>query len=119
MADKNSGAPHDHTHSSSNTNNTKEIDARLRRRYLDRLALRVKKMRKQLLNRDWDALRVECAHLGGTGKSFGLHNIAEFAESATREIPPAPVSKLLSLPEARNAVEHLIMTIEIVISDKG
>jgi hypothetical protein len=96
-----------------------EIDARLKRRYLDRLALRVKKMRKQLLDRDWDALRAECAHLGGTGKSFGLVAIAERAENAAREIPSAPVSKLLSLPQARNAVEHLILTIEIALSDNN
>jgi hypothetical protein len=100
-------------------NDPNEIEARLRRRYLDRLALRVRKMRRQLLDRNWDALRVECEHLEGTGKVFGLNTIAEFAENAKREIPSGHVSSLLTLPSARNAVEHLIMTIEIVLSDKG
>jgi hypothetical protein len=101
------------------TGEANEINERLRRRYLDRLAQRVRKIRKQLIERDWSGLRVECVHLKETGASFGFPRIAELAAEATREIPAGHVSRLRSIPEARNAVTLLVSTIDAALSDNG
>jgi hypothetical protein len=95
-----------------------EIEDRLRRRYLDRLTIRVRKMRKHLIDREWNVLRTECAHLKESGQSFRLLQIANLAGSAVEAIPTGAVSKHKALPEARHAVETLISAIDVVLSEK-
>ena len=59
-----------------------EINERLRRRYLDRLGERVKKLRKLLVERNWEDLRVECGQLASSGDTFGFSTLTFLAISA-------------------------------------
>src|SRR5690349_8635670 len=64
----------------------KEIEDRLRRRYLDRLSQRVKRLRKLLVERNWEELRAECGHLAASGDSFGFSNLTDLAIAAQESI---------------------------------
>lgn len=89
-----------------------EIHDRVQRGYIERLQLRVKKMRKLLVERSWNELRLECAHLKNTAAGFGLPDIAEMAGAIESTIPASGVGPATTLPETRKAAEILFITID-------
>jgi HPt (histidine-containing phosphotransfer) domain-containing protein len=94
-----------------------EIQARVRRRYIDRLSQRVKRMRRMLLERNWSELRNETRQLREGGESFGFAQLTELASTAERAIPENGVSKLRPFPQARQAIENLMIAIDLVLAE--
>jgi len=94
-----------------------EIQARVRRRYIDRLSQRVKRMRRMLLERNWSELRNETRQLREGGESFGFAHLTELASTAERAIPENGVSKLRPFPQARQAIENLMIAIDLVLAE--
>jgi len=90
----------------------KEIEARLRRRYLDRLGHRVKKLRKLLIERNWEDLRSECGQLANSGETFGFQNITSLALVAQESIPAGRVSRAATPAHAKESTEALIGAID-------
>ena len=95
----------------------KEIDDRLRRRYLDRLSQRVKKLRKLLVERTWEDLRAECAQLAMSGENFGFRNITELAVAVQNSIPAGRVSRAATPLRAKETTELLIGAIDAILMD--
>lgn len=96
-----------------------EIQERLRRRFLDRLAERVKGLRKSAVDRDWATLREECRHVASGGETHGFARLRELADRAAAEIPPDDVPKSRNLPQARVAAEELIRHIDSLLATRG
>ena len=92
----------------------KEIQDRLKKQYLERLSQRMKKLRKELVDRNWPTLKSECRQLKSS-ESFGLAEICELAIRAEAAIPDGPVSRAKALPEAREAVDALISGIDNIL----
>jgi hypothetical protein len=94
-----------------------EIQARVRRRYVDRLSQRVRRMRKMLLERNWSELRNEARQIREGGEGFGFPHLTELAAAAERSIPETGASRLRPIPEARQAVESLLIAIDLILAE--
>lgn len=95
----------------------KEIDERLRRRYLDRLSQRVKKLRKLLIERNWEELRVECGQLATSGETFGFPKLTHLALAAQSAIPLGKVSRAATPLRAKETSESLIAAVDAILMD--
>jgi hypothetical protein len=93
----------------------KEIDDRLKRRYLDRLAQRVKKLRKLLVERNWEELRSECGQLASSGETFGFEKITLFAIAAQSSIPVGKIPRAATPIRAKENTETLITAIDSIL----
>lgn len=95
-----------------------DIEMRMRKRYLERLASRVKKIRLLLLERDWEELRAECRQIAQSSEGFGVRALREIALHGEEAIPPGRVSRASALPDARAAVERLLTAIDVILTDE-
>lgn len=93
----------------------KEIDERLRRRYMDRLEQKVKKLRKLLVERNWEDLRSECGHLASSGETFGFPGLTQLAVSVQRSIPQGKIPRAATPGLARESAEALISAVDEVL----
>ncbi len=84
----------------------------MRRRYMERLAVKLRGFRKQLAERQWETLREECEQLLPTAKAHNLDALSQLAQEVLDAIPPGKISKVAYLPHARDAVAHLIAAID-------
>lgn len=96
-----------------------EIQNRLRKRFLDRLATRLARLRKELVSRNWPALRTECRQIKGGGEAFGYPELTELADAAERSLPEREVPHAMVLPEAREVVEKLIARIDALLIESS
>jgi hypothetical protein len=101
------------------TETQQEIQERRRRRYLERLALRVRRLRKQLAERSWEELRSECQQLRTGGEEFGFHVLCALATAAMEEIPPGKIFRAVPLPRARQAVDALVSAIDDILTENA
>ncbi len=92
-----------------------EIDDRLKRRYLDRLGLRVKKLRKLLVERNWEELRLECSQVAVGGETFGFAELKSLAAEAQKAIPAGRVLRAQTPLFAKENTEALIARIDSVL----
>lgn len=100
----------------SSFNEPLEIQDRLRKRYLDRLADRIKRMRKELVQRNWQVLRTECRQLKGSGDTFGFHELTVLASRAEQAIPESGASKAVVIPAAKQALDSLIAEMDAILT---
>ncbi len=96
-------------------NSNHEIDERLRRRYLDRLNKRMKKLRKLIVERNWEELRIECGQLANSGETFGFENLTSLAISTQDAIPLGKVSRAATPTHAKEMAESLITAIDAIL----
>lgn len=96
-----------------------EIEDRLRRRYLDRLNLRLREIRKLLVSRNWEELRSECEQLASSGETFGFKELTQLAIQAQRSIPPGRVSRAMAPSSAKKNLEQLIAAIDNVLLENS
>ncbi len=92
-----------------------EIDERLRRRYLDRLELRVKRLRKLLVERAWEELRLECCQISHSAESFGFSSLTALAFVAQSAIPAGRILKAATPLHAKATTETLIACIDQIL----
>lgn len=92
-----------------------EINDRLRRRYLDRLSQRVKKLRKLLVERNWEELRVECGQLAASGETFGFEDLTFLSIAAQKSIPTGKLSRAYTPMMAKETTETLIAAIDTIL----
>ena len=95
----------------------KEIDDRLRRRYLDRLSQRVKRLRKHLVERNWEDLRIECGQLAASGETFGFERLTYLAIAAQNSIPLGKVSRAATPLHAKQNSEMLIAAVDSILME--
>lgn len=96
---------------------TDQIEALLRERYLERMAVRVKKVRALLIDRNWEELRSECGAIATSSESFGLPTLRQLAQQVEESIPPGKISRASALPDARSAVESLLTAMDVLLTD--
>lgn len=96
-----------------------EIEERVKQRYLDRLAIRVKRVRKQLSERNWEDLRTECHQVSSSAKSFGFYHLSQLAANAEEAMPPDHIPRAAVMPEARRAVDRLIAAIDDILVENA
>lgn len=99
--------------------NPKEIDARLRRRYLDRLETRVKRLRRLLVERNWEELRSECEHLAVTGETFGFRDLTDLAMETHNMMPPGRISRAATPLRAKERAESLITAVDALLVERS
>lgn len=89
-----------------------QIEDKLQRRYLDRLALRLKVLRRHLAERNWETLRAECVQLQESAANFGLPALGESAGRAVQAFPKGKLSRAGHFPAAKPALESLLLAID-------
>lgn len=93
-----------------------EIQDRLRKRYIDRLSVRVKKLRKDHVERNWASLKSECRQLVQSAENFGFRELARLAREAEQSLPDENIPSAVVIPEGREAVGNLITAIEAILA---
>jgi len=96
-------------------NSLQEIEERLRRGYLNRLGLRVKTLRKFIIERNWEKLREECVALSTRGDSFGFPEIVALADQVRRSVPIGKISRAATPPRTKEFAESLVTTIDSIL----
>ena len=92
------------------------IQERVNRGYLDRLGLRVKKMRLLMVEREWNALRAEVQHISNTAKSFGYSALADDAQAVLKVFPATSAPRASSINDARPLLEELFRHIDLLVA---
>ncbi len=95
-----------------------EIQLRLQRRFLDRLAVRIKSIRKYLIERNWEKLKCECDSLRTGAEQFGFQELAQLSAQVAFSIPNGRVSKVTTLPVAKEKTQVLIRAIDDTLMDR-
>ncbi len=93
-----------------------ELQERLKNRYIDRLAERVRKMRRELAARNWTLIKLECRQIAASGASYGCGEIAEAAHQVDLLIPEGDISRARLLKDARQKTEVLIQKIDTFLN---
>lgn len=96
-----------------------EIQSRIGRRYIDRLGDKLRRLRKDLQERNWDSLKTESRQLRGSGEAHGFPGLTILATEVEKSIPPGSVSRVRPLPQACKAVEKLIAEIDAILVEKS
>lgn len=98
------------------TTDKDEVREMLRKRYLDRLAGRLRKMRRDLVARSWAQLKEDCRQLAQNAESFGFAELREIAERAARSIPDQTQSRANLPLESRRLIEALMNSIDGIVA---
>jgi hypothetical protein len=91
---------------------TREIQNRVRSGYIERVTSRLKKMRKQLVDRDWEGLRLEVVHLAEGAQNFGFPSLSEDVNQALEVLKSSALSKTAINTEAKMAMETLFKKLD-------
>ena len=89
-----------------------EIQNRVKTGYIERLGTRLKKMRKQLVDRDWTGLKTEASHLEEGAQNFGYADLATEVSKAIAVLNTRPLSKTAIDPHAKETLEKLFQTLD-------
>jgi hypothetical protein len=91
---------------------SQEIQQRVKTSYLESLAVRLRKMRKQLMNRDWDALKAEAGNLAEGATNFGYVQIASEVKTTLTVLNTRPLTRTAVDPEAKRSLENLFQSLD-------
>ena len=91
---------------------TREIQNRVKSGYIERVTSRLKKMRKQLMNRDWVGLKLEAGHLADGAQNFGFTGLSEEVNRALEVLNSSSLSKTAINTEAKIAMETLFKKLD-------
>ena len=94
-----------------------EINKQLKRRYLDRLGQRVRKLRKLMVGRNWTEIRMECNHLVVSGQTFNFPHLTELAADAQKAIPNGKVPPAATPVDAPERIRALIKGLDQILMD--
>jgi hypothetical protein len=91
---------------------TREIQNRVKSGYIERVTSRLKKMRKQLMDRDWVGLKLEAGHLAEGAQNFGFTGLSEDVNRALEVLNSSALSKTAINTEAKVAMETLFKKLD-------
>jgi hypothetical protein len=97
---------------------SREIQNRVKSGYIERVGSRLKKMRKQLVDRDWSGLKTEANHLAESAQNFGYVDIATEVEKALQVLNTRNLSKTAIDTDAKNAMEDLFQKLDRFLVDE-
>ena len=90
----------------------REIQERVKSGYIERVSTRLKKMRKQFMDRDWTALKQEASHLAEGAQNFGYPTISEEVLKAIDTLNSSQLSRTTINTEAKVAMESLFKKLD-------
>jgi hypothetical protein len=101
-----------------------EIQARVKRNYLERLALRVRKLRQMSSARNWEKLRIVCQQLTQSADEFGFPEISKCASEVLAALPNSSVPipyrdsrrATLDHPQVREALNQLYLMVDSILT---
>ena len=91
---------------------SREIQNRVKSGYIERVGSRLKKMRKQLIDRDWPGLRTEASHLAEGAQNFGFQDISLEVDRALTILNTRTLTRTSIDTEAKNAMETLFQKLD-------
>ena len=91
---------------------TREIQNRVKSGYIERVTSRLKKMRKQLIDRDWTGLKQEASHLAEGAQNFGYMDLSDEVNRALEVLNSSALSKTAINTEAKGAMENLFKKLD-------
>jgi HPt (histidine-containing phosphotransfer) domain-containing protein len=91
---------------------TREIQERVKWGYIERVSTRLKKMRKQLVDRDWEALKQEANHLAEGAQNFGYPLISEEVQKAIQTLNGSSLTRTSINTGAKVAMEDLFKRLD-------
>jgi hypothetical protein len=97
---------------------SREIQNRVKSGYIERVSSRLKKMRKQLIDRDWTGLKTEASHLSEGAQNFGFQDIAGEVERVLFILNGKILSRTSIDTEAKNALEGLFQKLDRFLVDE-
>jgi HPt (histidine-containing phosphotransfer) domain-containing protein len=95
-----------------------EVEKKCVRRFLDRLELRIKKIRILVLQRDWAHLRTEVLSLGPAAGQFGFETLSKRCQQLAESIPQGRVSRVAILLLAKQAAHLLLQEMDQILIDQ-
>jgi hypothetical protein len=99
---------------------SREIQNRVKSGYIERVSTRLKKMRKQLIDRDWPGLKQEANHLAEGAQNFGYKDIAQEVEKALQILNQKPLSRTAIDTDAKSAMETLFQKLDrFLVEEQG
>jgi hypothetical protein len=100
-------------------NSIQEIEGKLRRGFISRLSLRVKKLRKLIVERNWENLRDECIGLSTSSYSFGFAELAYLADQVQSSIPLGKIPRAATPTKAKEFAESLVNAIDSLLVESA
>ncbi len=97
---------------------TREIQNRVQSGYIERLGTRLRKMRKQLMDRDWIGLKTEAHHVAEGAQNFGYQNISTEVEKAMSVLSQRQLTRTAIDPEAKSALENLFQQLDRFLTEQ-
>jgi hypothetical protein len=97
---------------------TREIQDRVKSGYIERVSTRLRKMRKQLIDRDWSGLKLEATHLAGGAHQFGYQEVSEEVQKAIEVLNSGTLSRTAINTEAKKAMEALFEKLDRFLVDE-
>ncbi len=97
---------------------SREIQNRVKSGYIERVSTRLRKMRKQLVDRDWTGLKTEANHLAEGAENFGYKDISGEVQKVLSVLNTRTLSRTAIDTEAKSAVEHLFQKLDRFLVDE-
>jgi HPt (histidine-containing phosphotransfer) domain-containing protein len=89
-----------------------EIQQRVKSGYMESIGVRLRKMRKQLMNREWEAIKSEATHLAEGAQNFGYSEIALEIQKTIVVLNQRPLTRTAIDPEAKRTLENLFQSLD-------
>lgn len=97
----------------------RELQNKLRRRFLDRLENKVKRIRRFFIDRNWSVLHYECRQLQSGAEAFNYPHIVSLAKRAETALGTSSSGNLNFDSESEIALENLISAIDTILLGPG
>ena len=97
---------------------SREIQNRVKSGYIERVSLRLKKMRKQLIDRDWTGLKTEASHLSEGANNFGFQEIVGEVDRVLTLLNKKTLSRTSIDTEVKTAMEQLFQKLDRFLVDE-
>ncbi len=91
---------------------TREIQDRVKSGYIERVGTRLRKMRKQLVDRDWPGLKQEANHLADGAQNFGYVEVSSEVQKAIQILNERSLSRTAINTDAKMAMEALFQKLD-------
>jgi HPt (histidine-containing phosphotransfer) domain-containing protein len=89
-----------------------EIQKRVQHRYIERVSTRLKKMRKLLIDRDWNTLKAEATQLAEGAQNFGFTDLAGDVQKAIEVLNNTHLTRTAIDQEAKSTLETLFKKLD-------
>lgn len=91
---------------------TEEIQKRVQNQYMERVGARLRRMRKLLMDRNWDTLKSEAHQLADGAQNFGYPELVDEVNRSLEVLNKQNLTRTTMDPEAKAALETLFKRLD-------